>query len=99
MNLLYSFLLPTLLVVSLTGQDEPYKPEGKLPEGFSFKKCAEDDIECLESRSSFNKQYAHYKRDVNSTTSISVVSDVDMTISQSKNGKDVHIMIKTNSSK
>lgn len=37
-------------------------PPGKLPEDFSFKKCEEDDVECLEARTSFMKQWNSYQK-------------------------------------
>lgn len=93
MKSLYVFLLPTLLAVSLSAQDGPYKPEGKLPEGFSFSKCDDDDKECLERRTSFMKQYSEYRDDLSNTV-IAITSDLEMTISQDKTGKEIHITIK-----
>lgn len=63
MKSLLVFVLPSLLYVSLVASQEPYKPEGKLPEDFSFRKCDDDDDkDCIESRTSFMKQYKHHRR-------------------------------------
>lgn len=62
MKSLLVFMLPTLLYVSLAAQDHNHKPEGKLPDDFSFKKCDDDDKDCIESRTSFMKQYKHHRR-------------------------------------
>lgn len=94
MNWLYSFLLPSLLFVSLQAQDGPYQPEGKLPEGFSFKKCNNDDKDCLDARSSFMKQYNEYIASNNSNTLVSIVCNKPMIISQDENGYDIKIIVK-----
>ena len=99
MRRLFVFILPTLLAVSLTAsQDGSYQPEGKIPEGFSFKKCGDDDKECLEARTSFMKQYSNYSEDNKAkTTVISIVSDLEMTVTQDNFGKEIHIIFKDSS--
>jgi hypothetical protein len=99
MKSLLVFILPTLLSVSLAAsQDGPYQPEGKIPEGFTFKKCAEDDEECLNKRTSFMSQYANYTKATKvRTTVVSITSDLEMTIVQDKVGKEIHITLKDTS--
>ncbi len=82
MKKLYILSLIGLMGIVHASQDQQ---NGKLPEGFVFKKCAEDDEECLNQRVSFMSQFKKHtqpKITIGNSRVVIINSDIDMIVSE-----------------
>jgi hypothetical protein len=74
MTKLYSLLMVLLTASISYACQEPYEPQGKLPEDFKFQICEQEDQECINRRISFMQKFLEYQ-ERNGTTPVSQRSE------------------------
>ncbi len=74
-----------------------YIPEGRIPDGFTFKKCEERDEECKNSRESFMSQYKKHNKTrkfyIDNNVEVSLTTDSKAVVTQTVKNGSMHISV------
>jgi len=102
MKNLYGLFLFGLMGISYAS--DSYVSEGKIPEGFTFKKCDDKDEDCKNTRQSFMSQFSQFESNdksneiryqVGSNQFVTITSDTQMIATQEMVNGEFHITLKT----